>query len=119
MGQPPMVVLGVPGEMVPADDEVSHYTTKVGGTARFPGGVEPALARTMACGVCGEPMALVVQARTAGQRAALVRDSQSDTPPASKFERCSIWCTCFFFTSAKTEGNSRKSCVAGGERQKM
>ncbi|KAF8065777.1 PED1 [Scenedesmus sp. PABB004] len=59
------VWLGLAGELVGADEPVDHYTTRVGGRAAFPGAAPPAAVgggAGLACGVCGRPLALVLQA---------------------------------------------------------
>ncbi|CAD7696883.1 unnamed protein product [Ostreobium quekettii] len=48
--------------MVEPGDAVSHYSSKVGGAAWFPGADPLSPSSDVSCAVCGDPLALVVQA---------------------------------------------------------
>ncbi|KAK9867555.1 hypothetical protein WJX84_009730 [Apatococcus fuscideae] len=56
------VLLGMPGDMLAADDPGDLFSTKVGGQPIFPGLTQPPLGTSLQCRVCSGHLSLVLQA---------------------------------------------------------
>jgi hypothetical protein len=79
--------LAFAGDFVAAPDKLDHYTTKIGGSAWYPGAQLPPYAQAaVACPSCSGPMSLVLQVGAAVAAVAsappppLARPSQAAAP---------------------------------------
>ncbi|KAK9806867.1 hypothetical protein WJX72_005509 [[Myrmecia] bisecta] len=55
------VTLCLAGDLTHPEDSITHYDTKTGGTPIFPTCLQPGKIQSVSCGVCDNPLSLVVQ----------------------------------------------------------